>query len=82
MSECTVTIAPDLGGQPIEVDDVLCDTVAILHLKEVELMLHISDRVVWSKGGLEFCDEGDPVVHPARMVSWISRFKEVWFEPL
>ena len=82
MTECTITVTPNLRGQPVEVDDVPRDTMAILHLEEVELMLRISDRVVWSEGGLELRDEGDPVVHPAGTVRWIGGLEKVRFELL
>ena len=48
--EGTITIALDLRGQPVEVHNVLRDMVTILHLKVIELMFCISDRVMWTKG--------------------------------
>ena len=48
--EGTVTIASDLQGRPVEVHDIPCDVVTILHLKVVKLMFCVSDRVMWTKG--------------------------------
>ena len=48
--EGTITVASDLQGQPVEVHDILHDVVTILHLKVVELMFCVSDRVMGTKG--------------------------------
>ena len=48
--EGTVTVASDLRDQPVEVHNIPHDTVTILHLKVVELMFCISNRVMGTKG--------------------------------
>ena len=48
--EGTITIASDLRGQPVEVHDIPHDAVTILHLKVIELMFCVSDRVMQTEG--------------------------------
>ena len=71
--EGTISITLDLGHKAIEVNNVLRDTMVGLHLEVVKLVLSISDRIVRTKGGMEFHDEGYPAVHPAWVVVWVSR---------
>ena len=42
----TFSIAPDLHHNLVELNHILGDTLTILHGQVVELVLHISDRVV------------------------------------
>ena len=65
--EGTFSIAPDLHCDPIELDHILGDMLTILHGQVVELVLCISDRVVWTKVHLEFQDELLIIFHPEWM---------------
>ena len=60
-------IAPDLCHNPVELDYILGDMLTILHGQVVELVLHISNRVMWTKACLEFQDELLVVFHPEWM---------------
>ena len=52
--EGTFSIAPDLRHDPVKLDHILGDTLTVLHGQVVELVLRISDRIVWTKVYLEF----------------------------
>ena len=80
--EGTFSIAPDLHHDPVELDHVLGDTLTILHDQVVKLVLHISDRVMWTKVHLEFQDKLFVVFHPEWMEVRVVHEKEVWFKPL
>ena len=71
--EGAISITLDLGHKAIEVNNVSCDTMAVLHLEVVKLVLSISDRIVRTEGGVELRDEGYPAVHPAWAVIWVGR---------
>ena len=79
--EDTFYIAPDLHCNPVELNHVLGDMLTIFHGQVVELMLHISNRVVWTKVHLEFQDKLLVVFHPEWMKVRVIH-EEVWFEPL
>ena len=70
--EGTISIAPDLGHKVIEVHNVSCNMMAVLHLEVVKLVLCISDRIVRTEGRMELHNEGYPAVHPAWVVVWVS----------
>ena len=57
VAECTWTITMDLTGQAAKLNDKLADALAILHREVVQLVLSISDRVMWAKVGFEVIDE-------------------------
>ena len=52
--EGTFSIALDLHRDLVELDHILGDMLTVLHGQVVELVLHISDRVVRTKVHLEF----------------------------
>jgi len=81
VAECAISVVLDLGGKSVEVYNIPCNTVSILHPEMLELMFSISDGVVRSKGALELSDEVDPTFHPAWTVSRITRVQQVRFEP-
>ena len=80
--ESTFSIAPDLHCNPVELDHILGDTLTVLHGQVVELVLHISDRVVWTKVHLECQDKLLVVFHPEWTEVGVVHKEEVWFEPL
>ena len=80
--EGTFSIAPDLHCDPVELDHVLGDTLTILHGQVVELVLCISDRVVWTKVCLEFQDKLLIIFHPEWTEVGVIHEEEVQFEPL
>ena len=82
MLEDTFSIAPDLCRDPVELDHVLGDMLTVLHGQVVELVLHISDRVMWTKVHLEFQDELLVVFHPEWTEIGVVHEEEVQFEPL
>ena len=53
----------------VEVHNIPRDSVAVPHDEVLELVFHISDRVVGAEGFLEFGDKVDPAVHPAWTLS-------------
>ena len=73
MLEGTISIALDLGSKAIEVNNVSCNVMVVLYLEVVKQVLGISDQIMRSEGGMEFCDKGYPAVHPAWAVIWVSR---------
>ena len=82
VSEGTFSIAPDLCRNPVELDHILDDMLTIFYGQVVELVLHISDRVVQTKVCLEFQDELLVVFHPEWMEVRVVHEEEVWFKPL
>ena len=80
--EGTFSIAPDLRCDLVELDHVLGDTLTILHGQVVELVLRISNRIVWTKVHLEFQDELLIVFHPEWTEVGVIHEEEVRFEPL
>ena len=80
--EGTFSIALDLCHDPVELNHVLGDTLTVLHGQVVELVLCISNRIVWTKIHLEFQDELLIALHPEWMELGIIYEEEVWFEPL
>ena len=80
--EGTFSIAPDLHHDPVELDHVLGDMLTVLHGQVIKLVLHISDRVMWTKVRLEFQDKLLIIFHPEWMEVRVVHEEEVWFEPL
>ena len=80
--EGTFSIALDLCHDLVELDHILGDMLAIFHGQVVELVLHISDRVVQTKVCLEFQNKLFVIFHPFWMELGIVHEEEVWFEPL
>ena len=80
--EGTFSIAPDLHRNPVEHNHVLGDMLTVLHGQVVELVLHISNRVVWTKVCLEFQDKLLIIFHPEWMEVRVIHEEEVQFEPL
>ena len=62
--EGTFSMALDLCHNPVELNHVLVDMLTILHGQVVELILCISDKVMWTKVHLEFQAEHFVVLHP------------------
>ena len=63
--EGTFSIASDLCHDLVELNHILGDTLTVLHGQVVELMLRISNRVMWTKVFLEF--QETPYNFPSRM---------------
>ena len=80
--EGTFSIALDLHHDLVELNYVLDDTLTVLHGQVVELVLHISNRVMWTKVYLEFQDKLLVVFHPEWTEVRVVYEEEVWFEPL
>ena len=79
--EGTFSIAPDLCRNPVELDHILGDTLTVLHGQVVELVLRISNRVMWTKVHLEFQDELLIIFHPEWIEVGVVHEEEVQFEP-
>ena len=71
MAECAIAIAMDLSGKVIELYNVLIDLLPFLHGQVVQLMFCISDRIMWTKVGLQFGDKLMVIVHPDGMGIWV-----------
>ena len=76
------SIALDLHHDLVELDHILGDMLIILYGQVVELVLCISDRVMWTKVHLEFQDKLLIIFHPEWMEVGVIHEEEVWFEPL
>jgi len=72
VTQGTITVAPNLGHDTVEVNHVLIGTMVFLHAEVVELMLGIGNRVVGTESCLEFNDELFPVSHPDQTVVGVS----------
>jgi len=72
MTQGAITVALNLGHDTVEVNHVLIGTMVFLHVKVVELMLSIGNRVMRTKGCLEFNNELFPIGHPDRTVVGVS----------
>ena len=64
MMQSTITISLNLGCDLIEVDHIAINAMGVLHVEIIELMLGISNGVVWTERGLELNDELSPTGHP------------------
>ena len=49
----TFSVSLDLQSNPIELNNILCNVLTVLHGEVVKLMLSISDRVMWPEVSLE-----------------------------
>ena len=49
----TLSVSSDLRSNPIELNDILRNALTVLHGEVVELVLSISDGVVWPEVSLE-----------------------------
>jgi len=58
VAECAFTISFDLGGIAVKLHKILINSMV------VQLMLRISNRIGWSKIGLEFNNTLLIVIHP------------------
>ena len=76
------SIALDLCHDPVELNHILGDTLTVLHGQMVELVLRISNRVIWTKVSLEFQAELLVVFHPEWTEVGVIHMEEVWFKPL
>ena len=72
MVECTISIVLDLGCEAVEINNVPCDLMVVPHGEVLELVLCISNRVMGTKGFLEFSYKVNPAVHPAWLLSQSS----------
>ena len=79
--EGTFSITPDLRSDLVEFNNIFVDVLTILHGQMVQLVFRISDRVMWSKVGLEFQDKLLEVVHLGGVECRIFHLEEVWFKP-
>ena len=59
-----ITISPNLGRDSVEVDHIAIYAMGVLHAEMIELVLGISNGVVWTEHGLELYDELTPAGHP------------------
>jgi len=72
MTQGAIAVAPNLGRDTVEVNHVSVGTMVFLHVKVVELMLGVGNRVVGTEGRLEFNDELLPIGHPDWTVEGVS----------
>ena len=72
MTQGTITVAPNLGHNMVEVNHVSIGTMVFLHVKVVELVLSVGNWVMGTKSCLEFNDELFPVGHPDWTVVGVS----------
>ena len=79
--ESTFSIVLDLCCDLVKLNHVLGDTLTILHGQVVELVLHISNRVMWTKVCLEFQDKLLVVFHPEWIEIGVVHEEEVQFKP-
>ena len=77
--ESTLSIAPDLYCNLVELIHILGDRLTILHGQVVELVLHIPDRVMQTKIRLEFQNKLLVVFHPEWTELGIINKKEIQF---
>ena len=82
VAECAIAIAADLSGEVIELYDVLVDFLSFLHGQVVQLVLHVSDRIMQTKIGLQFRDKLVVTVHPDGTGIGVGDIEQVGFEPL
>ena len=64
ITQSAIAISLNLGHDSIEVDHIAINVMGVLHAEMTELMLSISNGVVWTKRGLELNDELSPTGHP------------------
>ena len=76
-----VSITLELRPEAVEFHDVANDSLCVLHPQVVELVLGVSDGVVWAELELELCDEFVPIVHPEGTIVRVEGTEEVGFEP-
>src|SRR5882757_8843690 len=79
--ESTVTITSDLGGETLELYDILVNVVSIPHNKLFELRLSVPLQVMRTKVLLELGHELRIVIHPKWTIVWSTRGQEIWFKP-
>lgn len=77
MLEGTIIIALELEGNMIELHHIAHDVVVLLHIKVVELMLSLGDRVIGAKSTLELSDECKPAGHLFGLVIGITGVEKV-----
>ena len=82
MMKGSVAIALELRCEAVELHDVANDLLRVLHSQIVELVLSISDGVMWAELELKFCNKFMPIVHPEGMIICIQGTEEVGFKPL
>ena len=80
--EDTFSIVPDLRHDLVELNHIRGDMLTILHGQVVELVLHISDRVVQTKVHLKFQDKLLVIFHSEWTEVRVVYEEEVWFKPL
>jgi hypothetical protein len=63
-TKSAIAVATDLGGEALELYDILVNTVSIPHIKLFELRLGVSLRVMRTEVLLELGHEFRVIVHP------------------
>ena len=58
------TVAPELGCDPVKLNQILIDPLIVFYVDLVEWVFGIADGVVGAEGELEFQDKLLPGVHP------------------
>ena len=64
MTEGGFPIATKLRAETVELDEVTDNVMSFLHMKVVELVLSVADRIMGTELAREFCEKLMPVVHP------------------
>ena len=82
MVECAVTVTVDLAGEAVELNHILVYSLSILHGQVVQLVLHLSDRVMWTEVRIEFLDKLLIVVHPYQAIPRVTGVEQVQLKPL
>ena len=75
-------IAVDLSSKAIELYNILVYFLSFLHGQVVQLVFHISNRVMRAENGLQFRDKLVVTVHPDGMGIGVGDIEQVGFEPL
>ena len=65
VTQGAITVSPNLGHDSVEVDHIAIYVMGVLHVEMIELVLGISNGVVWTERGLELYDELTPAGHPS-----------------
>ena len=81
MTESGFAVATKLRTETIELDEIVDDALSFLHMKVVELVLGVADRIVGTELAREFREELAPVVHPQGTLVGSDVAKQVGFKP-
>ena len=78
--EGTFPLTPNLHYDLVELNYILVDILTIFHGQVVKLMLHISNRVMWTKIHLKLQNKLLIILHPKKTELRIIYEEKVWFK--